>query len=74
MDMNVLVEGNLIKQVGHNLKAANYATVIHGGGRTLMPGLIDMHQHLMLGGPNGLFSSAENLDFATVGASYVALV
>jgi imidazolonepropionase-like amidohydrolase len=50
MDMNVLVEGNLIKQVGPNLKAAGHASVIHGGGRTLMPGLIEGHGHLQLNG------------------------
>ena len=43
--VDVLVEGNLIKEVGANLSAAG-ATVIDGGGRTLMPGLIDMHSHL----------------------------
>ncbi len=46
-NMSVLVEGNLIKEIGKNLKANDKATVIDGGGRTLMPGLIDMHTHLM---------------------------
>jgi len=45
MDRDVLVEGNLIKKIGNDISAA--ATVIDGGGRTLMPGLIDMHTHLM---------------------------
>ena len=44
---DVLVENNLIKNVGKGLKAED-ATVIDGKGATLMPGLIDMHQHLML--------------------------
>jgi len=48
---DVLVEGNLIKQIGKGLKADANATVIDGGGRTLMPGLIDAHVHLnMLAG------------------------
>jgi imidazolonepropionase-like amidohydrolase len=45
---NVLVEGNLIKQVSTDAIEADGATVINGGGRTLMPGLIDAHWHTML--------------------------
>jgi len=48
---NVLVEGNLIKQVSAEAISAPGATVIDGGGRTLMPGLIENHAHLMLMGP-----------------------
>ena len=44
---DVLVEGNMIKAVGENLNSGG-ATVIDGGGKTLMPGLIDMHSHLCL--------------------------
>ena len=44
---SVLVEDNLIQQVGTNISAPG-ATVIDGGGRTLMPGLVDMHSHLCL--------------------------
>jgi imidazolonepropionase-like amidohydrolase len=51
MSMNVLVEGNLIKQVSEDSIAANGATVIDGGGRTLLPGFIENHAHLMLMGP-----------------------
>ena len=43
---NVLVENNLIKQIGTDVNAGADATVIDGGGRTLMPGLIDSHVHL----------------------------
>ncbi len=42
----VLVEGNLIKAIGPSAKARTGATVIDGGGRTLMPGLIEGHVHL----------------------------
>jgi len=48
--MNVLVENNLIKQISAEPIAVNRSanmTVIDAGGRTLMPGLIDMHTHLM---------------------------
>jgi imidazolonepropionase-like amidohydrolase len=48
---NVLVEGNLIKQISSGpIQAAAGATVIDGGGRTLMPGLIEGHGHLQLNG------------------------
>jgi imidazolonepropionase-like amidohydrolase len=46
-DGSVLVEGNMIKQVGGNVSAPG-AKVVDGGGRTLMPGLIDMHSHLCM--------------------------
>ncbi len=46
MDVDVLVEGNKIKQVAKSIKA-NDATVIDGKGGTLIPGLIDSHQHVM---------------------------
>ena len=43
----VLVEENLIKSVSSQAIDVNGAEVIDGGGRTLMPGLIDAHVHLM---------------------------
>ena len=56
--MSVLVEGNLIKQIGKGLKAGDGAKVIDGGGRTLMPGMIDGHAHLAIVlAPNVLFNS-----------------
>jgi imidazolonepropionase-like amidohydrolase len=44
---DVLVEGNMIVGVGSGLSSSG-ATVIDGGGRTLMPGLMDAHVHLAL--------------------------
>ncbi|MGI9372184.1 MAG: amidohydrolase family protein [Hyphomicrobiales bacterium] len=44
--MSVLVEGNLIKQIGKDIKPGEGAKVIDGGGRTLMPGLADTHTHI----------------------------
>ncbi len=54
--MHVLVEGNLIKRLSASpIKGAKGATVLDGGGRTLIPGLMDMHQHLALvAGPQEL--------------------
>lgn len=42
---NILIEGNLIKQISTDAITVNAAETIDGGGRTLMPGLIDMHWH-----------------------------
>jgi imidazolonepropionase-like amidohydrolase len=44
---NLLVEDNLIKAISDSeIKARDGATIIDGQGKTLMPGLIDMHSHL----------------------------
>ena len=48
MNTNVLIEGNHISAIGDDLSASN-ATVIDGGGRTLMPGLADTHTHISFG-------------------------
>jgi imidazolonepropionase-like amidohydrolase len=48
--VDVLIEGNKFKQIKAGIKAPKGATVIDGNGGTLIPGLIDMHQHLMLWG------------------------
>jgi imidazolonepropionase-like amidohydrolase len=56
---DVLIEGSLIKQVGKGLIADDGATVIAGGGRTLMPGLIEGHGHLQMNG-TALFDIENN--------------
>lgn len=47
---NVLVRGNRIERISADAVPADQraGTVVQGGGRTLMPGLIDMHWHTML--------------------------
>ncbi len=45
---SVLVVGNHIEDIRGDLTAPASATVIQGGGRTLMPGLIDAHWHAIL--------------------------
>jgi imidazolonepropionase-like amidohydrolase len=48
---NVLVRGNKIEKISAQPIATDGSantTIIDGGGRTLMPGLIDMHWHTML--------------------------
>lgn len=49
---NVLVRGNIVEAISVDPIAADGAVRIDGGGRTLMPGLIDMHWHTMLVRPN----------------------
>jgi len=44
----VLVDGGVIREVSERAMASAGATVIDGGGRTLMPGLIDCHVHVYL--------------------------
>ena len=45
---DVLIEGNKFKQIAANIKAPKGATVIDGNGGTVIPGIIDSHQHIML--------------------------
>lgn len=45
---NVLVEGSLIASISQAPVSDDDAVRIDGGGRTLMPGLIDAHWHAML--------------------------
>ena len=44
--VNILVENDSIREVGRNIKAAG-AKVVDLGGRTVMPGLIDCHVHVV---------------------------
>ena len=49
--VNVLVRGNLIERISQApipVDRGATATIVDGGGRTLMPGLIDAHWHAML--------------------------
>ncbi|MCP3994963.1 MAG: amidohydrolase family protein [bacterium] len=64
--MSVLIEGNLIKEVSASASAGQGATVLDGGGRTLMPGLIDMHSHLATG--EGLAEGRDDWDAYAIGA------
>jgi imidazolonepropionase-like amidohydrolase len=52
----VLVEGNLIKTISAQPISADGAEVIDGSGKTLMPGLIDGHAHVMI---NAHFNTVE---------------
>ncbi|MEP5567641.1 MAG: amidohydrolase family protein, partial [Halioglobus sp.] len=67
---NVLVEGELIKAIGSGASAGPNAHVIDGGGRTLMPGLIDGHAHVMINRNFGVIET--NMDLTDM--SYNATV
>jgi imidazolonepropionase-like amidohydrolase len=43
--MSVLIEGNKISQIAKSINVPQGAAVIDAKGKTLMPGLIDMHYH-----------------------------
>ena len=42
---DILIENNLIKEIGSNLKAPQDASTIDATGKTIIPGLIDVHWH-----------------------------
>jgi imidazolonepropionase-like amidohydrolase len=63
---NVLVHGNKIEKISTDpipIDGTANATTIDGGGRTLMPGLIDMHWHAMLVRPNPVQSLASDVGY-----------
>ena len=67
--VSVLVEGESIREVSaKTIKAAN-ADVIDCKGRTLMPGLIDCHVHVMLSEVNIRYLEAIPLTMMTVRAA-----
>ena len=47
---NVLIVGNKISRISPDVAADENATVVDGGGRVVMPGMIDSHTHLMFSG------------------------
>jgi imidazolonepropionase-like amidohydrolase len=62
---NVLVRGNLIDKISTDpipVDNTNVA-IIDGRGRTLMPGLIDVHWHAMLARPNPAVALASDIGY-----------
>ena len=66
-NLSVLVEDDHIVKVAKSIEAPG-ATIIDGGGRTMTPGLIDMHQHVMLNPPEGTAAYQTRWDDAAGGA------
>jgi imidazolonepropionase-like amidohydrolase len=72
---NVLVVGNVIKTVSTApiaTPAESRLTRIAGGGRTLMPGLIDAHTHLMFATVPQLVVLTSDVGFVNVAATKAA--
>ena len=72
MGVTVLIEGNVIKRITVDSLNAPGATEIDGAGRTLMPGLIDNHVHLMLNGA-GLLDIEANKTWEDLAIGSVAM-
>ncbi|MFA0054897.1 metal-dependent hydrolase family protein [Vibrio echinoideorum] len=71
-DHHVLVEDNLIKQISATPIEAGEADVIDGQGKTLMPGLIDGHAHVMINYNFGDIESNKDLTDISIHATQVA--
>jgi imidazolonepropionase-like amidohydrolase len=65
----ILVEGDRIKEVSERPIKAASATVVDCGGRTVMPGLIDAHVHVMHSEVNIRFLEAMPLTLLTARAT-----
>ncbi|TMH15833.1 MAG: amidohydrolase family protein, partial [Betaproteobacteria bacterium] len=70
--VSVLVEGESIREVSAKPIQAGNADVIDCKGRTLMPGLIDCHVHVMLSEVNIRYLEAIPLTMMTVRAAALA--
>ena len=60
------MRGNKIEKISTDpipIDGSANATMIDGGGRTLMPGLIDTHWHAMLARPNPAQSLASDVGY-----------
>ena len=62
----VLIVGNHIEKIGGAPAVPGNATVIHSHGRTLMPGLIDVHWHAMLVRPTATEALAWDVGYANL--------
>lgn len=69
---DVLVRGNLIAEIAPGQRVGPGARVIDGRGRTLMPGLIDVHVHLAFGSLTQRDLASPDLTLAKVGQAAAA--
>jgi imidazolonepropionase-like amidohydrolase len=68
---SVLVRGNTIASIGGSAASAA-AVLIDGGGRTLMPGLIDSHTHVMFATVPQMVLLTADIGFINIAASKAA--
>jgi len=70
---SVLIKGNVFERISTApIEAEPGMTVIAGGGRTLMPGLIDAHWHAMLIRPNAAQAIVGDVGYNNIAASVEA--
>ncbi|MBR0844672.1 amidohydrolase family protein [Bradyrhizobium liaoningense] len=70
---NVLIKGNIIERISTEPIAAEPSvTIIAGNGRTLMPGLIDVHWHAMLIRPTPVDSIVGDVGYNNIAAGVEA--
>ena len=65
-DQNVLIEGNIITEVSAKAIKRADAQIIDGQGKTMIPGLIDMHSHLCI--QEGMLAGRDAYDQMAMGA------
>ena len=70
--VDVLVVDNKIERVAADITPPEGATLVDGGGRTLMPGLIDSHVHLN-GYKDGNIITWQNTTWEEIGARAAAM-
>jgi imidazolonepropionase-like amidohydrolase len=66
---NVLIRGNIIERISREPIAVDRSAetrIIDGGGRTLMPGLSDMHWHAMLVRPTPAIVLGSDIGYTTL--------
>lgn len=66
MGMSVLIEGNKITKVAKSIPAPQGAVVIDAKGKTLMPGLTDVHWHVMFNSPSIPMLMNSDLEYLTI--------
>jgi imidazolonepropionase-like amidohydrolase len=70
--VDVLVRGNLIARIETGMAAGSDIMVLEGGGRTLMPGLIDAHTHIMFASVPQLAALTADLGFLAIAGARAA--
>ncbi|MDO3721199.1 amidohydrolase family protein [Marinobacter sp. chi1] len=70
--MDVLVEGNRISRITKSIPAPTGTTVIDAKGKTLMPGLSDMHWHVMFNAPSMPVLLTADIGYLTLVAAQAA--